>query len=94
MRDLCHVTSFAVHTLVGVSLFLLIGVAVVLLHVFTGFIEYSGLSKHVVRTFQSLEALLFASDVTCMVLFLGRETFLFVREIIRPRSGGNHGHTI
>ena len=94
MRDLCHVTRFALHTLVGVGLFLVIGLAVLLPHVFTGLIKYSGVSKPGVHTFRSLEALLFASDVVCMVLFIGRETFLFIREIIRPRPGGNHGLTI
>ena len=94
MQDLVHVSRFVLHTLVGVTLFSLIGGATILLHYATGLIEYSGVSPGIVRTIQALELFLFASDAVCLVVFVCYETWQFLREILRPASGGGHGQTV
>ena len=88
MQDLVHVSRLVLHTLVGVTLFSLIGGATILLHYATGLIEYSGVSPGIVRTIQALELCVFASDAVRLVVFVWCETWRFLREILRSAAGG------
>lgn len=76
---------FAFHTIVGIVLFSLVGGAAVLLNYFTNLIEHVGVSPYVIMAIQGLEFFLFAVDFLCLVVFVSEETWIFCREIVRPR---------
>jgi hypothetical protein len=74
---------FALHTLVGVVMFAVVGGAAVFLNYFTNLIEQLGISPYIVVAIQGLEFFLFAVDFLCLVIFIVKETWVFCREIIR-----------
>lgn len=92
MIALSPVLRLAIHTIVGMSLFALIGAAAVLLHHAIVFIEYSRVSPSIIMTLHGIEFLIFASDALCLVVFIIHETNIFLRTILRPGAG--HGQTI
>jgi TRAP-type C4-dicarboxylate transport system permease small subunit len=77
------VLRFALHTIIGVALFLLIGGAAVFLNYCTIWIEGTGISPYVMYGVHGIEFLLFAIDVICFLVFVFKETWIFVRDIIR-----------
>ena len=73
---------FAIHTIVGVFIFVILGSAAVMLHYIAEFIAASGVSPYIVLAVQALEFFLFAIDFMCMVVFVVREAWIFLREIV------------
>jgi hypothetical protein len=65
---------FALHTLVGVVMFAVVGGAAVFLNYFTNLIEQLGISPYIVVAIQGLEFFLFAVDFLCLVIFIVKET--------------------
>ena len=83
MLALSPIRRLGIHTIAGTSLFALIGAAAVLLHHAIVFVEYSGMSSAIVKTFHFVELLLFATDTLSFVPFILLETYLFLRSILR-----------
>ena len=67
----------------GVVLFSLMGGAAVLLNYFTSLIERVGVSPHIIMTIQGLGYFLFAVDLLCLVVFVGKEAWDFCRDTMR-----------
>ncbi len=80
MDALTPVRRLVIHRLVGTALFAPIGGAAVLLHHAIVFIEYAGVSLPVILAFRGVELILFASDIACLVVFIGQETYPFFAE--------------
>lgn len=81
-HPLSVVGRFAVHTIVGVTMFALVGAATVLLSRGADLIAASGISPYVVLAVRGLEFFLFAADVVCAVALVSMETWTFLREIV------------
>lgn len=79
------VGRFASHTTVGIALFSLVGGAAVLLNYFTNLIERVGVSPHIIMAIEGQGYFLFAVDLLCLVVFVGKEAWDFCRDIMRLR---------
>jgi hypothetical protein len=77
------VGRFASHTIAGVVLFTLVGVAAVLLNYFTNLIEQVGVSPYIIMAIQVLGLFLFAVDLLCLEVFISKEAWDFCRDIVR-----------
>ena len=54
-----------------------------MLNFLTNLIEQVGVSPYIIMAIQGLEFFLFAVDFLCLVVFVGKEAWIFCREIIR-----------
>jgi hypothetical protein len=90
MHPVVLVYRFVLHTLAGVFLFSLIGGVAVLLNYGTVLIERLGISWYAMLAVRGLETFLFVVDFLCIVVFVGAETWTFLRDVLRSVSGGRH----
>jgi len=90
MHPVALVYRFVLHTLAGVFLFSLVGGVAVLLNYGTVLIEQSGVSPYAMLAVRGLEGFLFVVDFLCIVVFVGTETWTFIRDVLRSASGGRH----
>ena len=63
-------------------LFALVGGATVLLNYGADLIAGTSVSHYIVEAIRGLEFFLFAVDFVCMVTFVIKETWIFLREIV------------
>ena len=83
MKSLEAAFTFALHTVVGIALFLIVAAATwVLRHVVIA-LEQDGISRLILAVLTGVEYLLFAADVICLVLFVIVECVSFVRRLLR-----------
>lgn len=73
--------------MIGVLLFALVAGAAVFLNYCTVLIEGTGVSRYLVEAVRLLEFFLFACDFICFIVFQGKETWILLREIVRPTVG-------
>ena len=82
MHDLKLVAAFAFHTVVAVALFALIGGAAALLDYYTKVLGGLGMSVWIIEAIKGTEYFLFAVDLLCFVVYVTRETWLLLREML------------
>jgi hypothetical protein len=75
--------KFVAHLIIGVALFIVVGLASSLLHHVASFISDDGVSSYVATALNGLELLLFGVDFLCAVLFIAVQTVLFIRALAR-----------
>jgi hypothetical protein len=76
-------TLAALHTIVGMILFGMVGGAAWLLNFAIALLSAATVSRYIIDVVQGLEFFLFAADIICLVAFVIKETWIFSREIIR-----------
>ncbi len=86
MHDLKIVFGFAFHTVVAVLLFALVGGAAALLNVYTNLLSRIGMSPLIVEAIHLTEYFLFGVDLICLVVYVLRETWLLLREMVAPAA--------
>jgi hypothetical protein len=86
-HDLKLVASFALHTVVAVFLFGLIGAAAALLAYYVNVLGRLGISPLILEAIHATEYFLFAVDLLCFVVYVSRETWLLLRAILAPPTG-------
>lgn len=86
MHDLRMVWKFAFHTVAAVVLFTLVGGAAALLNVYTNLLSQAGISPLIVRAIHLTEYFLFAVDLLCFLVYVTRETWVLLREIVSPTA--------
>jgi hypothetical protein len=84
MHNLRLVTGFAFHTIVAVALFALIGGAAALLNIYTRLLENVGMSPLIIMAIHLTEYFLFGVDLLCFLVYVTREAWLLLREIMAP----------
>jgi len=84
------VLKFVVHTVVGILLFSVAGTTAVCLNYLTGLIEETHVSPYILSGVQGLEFLLFAADFICLLVFLIRETIMFLVDVWRSEGTISH----
>lgn len=82
MHNLRLISAFAVHTVAGVLLFALIGGAAALLNMYTRLLERAGMSELIIQAIHLTEYFLFAVDLFCFVVYILREVWLLLREML------------
>ena len=82
MHNLKLISAFAFHTVAGVLLFALIGGAAALLNMYTRLLEHAGMSELIVQAIHVTEYFLFAVDLFCLIVFIMREVWLLLREML------------
>ena len=83
MEQLRTVWQFAWHIVVGMALFVLVGLAAYVLHHFADWLAQAGLSEFIVLPIRGLEFLLFAIDFVLALVYIFREAVLFMRSLFR-----------
>ena len=86
MHPLKLAARFVLHTVVGALLFSMVGGVAVLLNYAVNLIQGSGVSPYMILAVQALEFFLFAVDFICLVVFVIKEAWILVREIVHPPS--------
>lgn len=71
------------HTVVGVFLFSIVGGAAVFLHYLTSIIKKWGVDDYIIMAIQGLGFFIFSIDFLCLVVFILKEAWTFVRELMR-----------
>jgi|GEM_PF-2733569 len=82
MHNLRLITAFALHIIAAVGLFALIGGAAALLNFYTRFLEQAGMSPLIIRAIHLTEYVLFGADLLCFLVYVAREVWLLLREIL------------
>jgi hypothetical protein len=83
MHNLRLVAAFAFHVIAGAVLFALIGGAATLLNIYTHLLERAGMSALILQAVHLTEYVLFAADLVCFLIYVAREVYLLLREILR-----------
>lgn len=83
MHNLRLITGFAFHIVAAVLLFCLIGGAAAALDYYTRLLEQFGISPLIVRATQLVEYFVFLVDLLCFVIYIAREAWLLIRDILR-----------
>lgn len=90
MHNLKLISAFAFHTVAAVLLFALIGGAAALLNMYTRLLERAGMSEIILQAIHFTEYFLFAVDLFCFVVFILREVWLLLREMLMlPQHHGS-----
>ncbi len=84
MHNLRLIAGFAFHIIVAVALFALIGGAAALLNLYTRMLERAGMAPWIIQAIHLTEYLLFAADLQCFLVYMGREVWHLLLEILRP----------
>ena len=92
MHNLRLVAEFAVHVIAAAALFALIGGAAALLNAYTHLLERFGMSPHIIQAIHLTEYVLFAADMLCFSVYVAREVWLLLREILTPPSAVKAAH--
>jgi hypothetical protein len=74
---------FIFHILTGLVLFAVVGLAAMAVHYVGQRLGGDGLSYYILTGFNFLSLFLFAADFICVVLFIGTQTAVFVKDLIR-----------
>jgi hypothetical protein len=74
---------FILHILTGLILFAVVGLAAMAVHYVGQRLGGDGLSYYVISGVNFLSLFLFAADFICIVLFVGTQTGLFVKDITK-----------
>lgn len=82
MHDLRLITAFALHTVAAILLFALIGGAAALLNIYTRLLEGVGMSPLIIQAIHLTEYFLFGVDLLCFVVYVSREAWLLLREML------------
>jgi hypothetical protein len=75
------VGRLVLHVCFGIVLFLTLGFAVFVLHIFCEWLYAQGISVTIIFTITILEYLLFFLDTLCCVVFCSAETYMFIQHI-------------
>ena len=86
MHDLRVVIGFAFHTIVAGFLFALVGAAAALLHYYTELLAKLGMPYIILEAIKATEYFLFAVDMVCFIVYVGRETWLLLRSMLRHQE--------
>ena len=82
MHNLRVLSAFAFHIIVAVVLFALIGGAAALLGMYTRLLEHAGISPLIIQAIHWTEYVLFAADLVCFLVYIAREVWLLLRDIV------------
>ena len=86
-HEIRQIWKFAIHTVVGIVLFCIVGSAAVLLHLFNEWLEHTGISEYIRTVMHAFEFLVFAVDAVCFVVFIIRQGAIPVRELCLLERG-------
>jgi len=93
LQTIKRVVQFAIHTIVGIVLFGIIGGAAVLLHIFTHWIENTGISPYIISILKTAEIAIFVVDFVCFSVFILKETVTLIKAIVNSdKETESHGH--
>lgn len=67
-------------------MFAVVGAAAVALNYCAILIAKAGVSPYIVLATQSLEFFLFLADAICLVFFITRETWTFIRQVLGKQT--------
>ncbi len=82
MHNLRLIAAFAFHIIAAVALFALIGGAAALLNMYTRLLEGAGMSPSIIAAIHATEYVLFAADMLCFLVYMGREVWVLLRAIV------------
>src|SRR5271157_5263098 len=92
METLKPAAQFALHSIVGIVLFVIVGFGAFFVDRLTHWLGAMGAQPAIVLVLSGLAYFLFAIDVLCFVVFMIKECLVFVFEMIdRPSSFGSRG---
>ena len=74
---------FAVHVVIGVFMFLVVGAAAVGLHYFVEWMTASGLDSWMIRVARWLEYFLYGADVLVFSVYIARATFHHLMMLVK-----------
>ena len=83
MHNLRMIAGFAIHVIGAAGLFALIGGAAALLNAYTRLLQRAGMSPLILEAVHLTEYVLFAADLLCFLVYVGREVWLLLRDILR-----------
>jgi hypothetical protein len=86
-HDLRMVARFAMHTIVALLLFGLIGGAAALLAYYVTVLGRLGISPLILHAIHATEYFLFAVDLLCFVTYVSHETWVLLRAILAGPAG-------
>ncbi len=86
MHNLRLISGFAFHTVAATALFALVGGAAALLAFYTRFLESLGMQPPIIVAIHLTEYFLFAADLVCFLVYVSREAWHLVHEILAPRA--------
>ncbi len=86
MHNLRLIAAFAFHIIAAVGLFALIGGAAALLNMYTRLLEGAGMSPWIIAAIHGTEYVLFAADMLCFLVYMGREVWVLLRAIVSPHD--------